>query len=97
MRTVLVILTSLFLALVTVHCGSNARDYEDYGSMSSLTLSDAEHTGGYGRNECLVCHNAALNIHQGSSAIDPERLVQLAREQGEAAYCMTCHGANGSQ
>lgn len=91
------------LAVLTfLGCGDDSRDVERYGDITNgtggIVLSDsAEHRGGYGRRQCLVCHNAALNIHRGpNSIINVDELNKAIRDRGEEAYCMTCHGSNGT-
>ena len=82
-------------------CDESHRDLESYGDIASgpggITLiNPAEHYGGYGRRQCLVCHNAALNLHRGpNSLINPDELNRQIRENGEEAYCLVCHGSNG--
>lgn len=89
-------------ALAFSGCGADSRDREDYGDIANgtggIVLSDsAEHRGGYGRRQCLVCHNAALNIHRGpNSIINVDELNKAIHDRGEEAYCMTCHGNNGT-
>lgn len=87
------------IALYTSGCGSESRDVEEYDSESTaVVLQDPEkHMGGYGRRECLVCHNTALNVHRGKkSLIDADALNEAARNGDEAGYCLKCHGANGT-
>ena len=85
-----------------IACGSDVRDRENYGNLSSppgaIILNDPiKHMGGYGRHECLVCHNAALNIHQRPGAgIDINALNKAIQNGGESSYCLTCHGQNGT-
>lgn len=94
---ILLLLSILFLYA----CDESQRDLEWYGDITNgpggITLiNPQEHMGGYGRGQCLVCHNAVLNIHRGAnSVINPDALNQLARDNGEEAYCLTCHGPNG--
>lgn len=93
-------LLSLWL-LSTIACGSGKRDIENYGdvtrSAGGIPLIDPnEHLGGWGRKDCLLCHNAALNVHRGpGSVIDVDALNQAIRTKGESAYCLSCHGPNG--
>jgi hypothetical protein len=83
-------------------CGPQTRDRENYGDLSSpagaIILDNPEkHMGGYGRSECLVCHNASLNIHRREGAnIDVEELNTSIRNGGESAYCLRCHGRHGT-
>ena len=80
-------------------CGDETRDVENYGSGNAITVlrSSAQHSGGYGRSECLVCHNTALNVHrEKGSLIDADQLNEAARNNNEAEYCIRCHGLNGT-
>jgi hypothetical protein len=99
-------LTSINFVLILVplilgSCGSPSRDRENYGDLSSpagaIKLDNPEkHMGGYGRHDCLVCHNAVLNIHRREGAnIDIEQLNANIRNGGESSYCLICHGRNG--
>lgn len=93
------LLLLLFLALT--HCGPDTKDRENYGNITQtpggITLIDPdEHVGGYGKKECLVCHQAALNIHRSpTSPVNADTLLEEIKKQGEAKYCLTCHGPNG--
>ncbi|MEQ1665662.1 MAG: hypothetical protein ABL927_09835, partial [Bdellovibrionales bacterium] len=57
-----------------------SRDLENYGDINQspggiALVTPAEHPGGWGRRECLLCHNAALGIHRGpNSPIDAAAL-----------------------
>ncbi len=98
-------LNALFLLLISLSSchDSKSHDLEDYGDLSNsptgIALNDPEkHVGGWGRRDCLLCHNAALNIHRASTNIvDAETLNQLIRENGLSTYCLKCHGPNGIQ
>ncbi len=97
----LAILSQLLVA--TVGCGSDVRDRENYGDLGSMPGaiildSPAKHWAGWGRKDCLLCHNAALNIHQRPGAsIDVDKLNREIKNGGESRYCLTCHGSNGIQ
>ena len=94
-------LSLLLILLLLGSCSRNGRDRESYGDISGspggISLIDpAEHMGGYGRKQCLVCHNADLNIHRGPYAvINADALNVLIRNNGLEAYCLTCHSDNG--
>ncbi len=97
-------ITFLLLILLTLlACSRNGRDREFYGNISEtpggLALVDPnEHQGGWGRPQCLVCHNADLNIHRGPySVLNAEALNVLIRNNGLSAYCLGCHSNNGIQ
>ncbi|OFZ20324.1 MAG: hypothetical protein A2Z20_04490 [Bdellovibrionales bacterium RBG_16_40_8] len=87
--------------IIFTSCGQN-HDLEDYGDITqspggiNLTLP-AEHVGGWARSQCLVCHNASLNIHRGkNSYIDVDELNRVIEKNGESKYCMKCHSPNGA-
>ena len=94
MRIAAKFLTSfeLFSLVLLGACGPDSRDRENYGDITvspgGISLIDpSEHRGGYGRRECLVCHNASLNLHRGPSAgIDVDQLNRDIRAGGEATY-----------
>ena len=89
------------LALIgfVVAC-SDPKDYEDYGDIKNspggLALSDPdEHRGGWGRSDCLLCHNVEKNIHRrSSSTVDPDAIADKARQEG-TQFCFNCHMGNG--
>lgn len=79
------------------------RDLENYGDLSTtpggiVIIDPEEHVGGYGREECLVCHQTALNLHRSKGSLigDVDELNQLIRQNGESKFCLTCHGSNGT-
>jgi hypothetical protein len=92
---------SFVFALVSTACGPDLRDRENYGDLSSppgaILLNDQnKHSAGWGRSDCLLCHNASLNIHQRpGSGIDINALNQAIINGGESVYCLKCHGTNG--
>ena len=83
-------------------CGPDTRDRENYGDLSSppgaiILANPEQHMGGFGRHECLVCHNAVLNIHRRpGAAINVEELNRRISNGRESEYCLTCHGGNGT-
>jgi hypothetical protein len=91
----------ILICLLIINCGSSNRDLEYYGDITNSPgginlVTPSEHKSGWGRRECLLCHNAALGIHRGpDSVIDAEALNEEARNNGGSAYCLTCHGPNG--
>lgn len=94
----------LFLSVAlqfVIACGPDVHDRENYVNVAknpgAIILNDPQkHMGGYGRNECLVCHNLSLNVHRRPEAmIDVDELNRQIRANGEAKYCLTCHGKNG--
>ena len=97
-----IILITTAVTLFNACSPQSSRDRENYGDLSSppgaIILDNPEkHMGGYGRNECLVCHNAVLNIHRREGAnIDLDELNTNIRNGGESAYCLRCHGKNGT-
>lgn len=87
--------------LAILSCGKEERDLENYGDLAKkpngILIDASNHYGGFGRGECLVCHNASLNLHKGpDSNINADELNKLIATQGEAKFCMTCHGKNGT-
>lgn len=91
--------TVILLAIILCNCGDEGKDHEDYNTSSNdIVLIDPEkHAGGYGRKECLVCHNAALNLHRSpNSVINVDQLNEAIRNNGESKFCLSCHGANGT-
>ncbi len=88
------------LSLAAVNCGSATNQGEDYGDIlateSGLVLVESEHTYGWGRSDCLVCHNLE-NIHlvdNSGLGIDVDAIHEQTLEEGEDS-CFTCHGTNG--
>jgi hypothetical protein len=80
--------------------GSHNRDVENYGdlvnSSGGIVLNEQKHIGGWGRKDCLLCHNAALNLHRDpNTTVNADSLNALIRNNGYSKYCMTCHGTNG--
>lgn len=96
---VLLILSILFLVLgceVEEH-----HELENYGDIENgpggIALSDPyEHRTGWGKKDCLMCHNVALNVHRNAgSPLNADQIVEQARTRGESRYCLTCHSGNG--
>lgn len=94
--SILLVLFSLFLFA----CGSVEDNGENYGdildSPDGLILTEEEHQFGWGRSECIMCHNLN-NIHtvdRTGLGIDVEAIQEQTFEEGEAS-CPTCHGTNG--
>jgi hypothetical protein len=85
----------------TYACNNKSRDLENYGDITTSPgginlVTPAEHPGGWGRRECLLCHNASLGIHRGpNSSIDADALNDLIRQNNGSVFCLTCHGPNG--
>ncbi|MGZ3721888.1 MAG: hypothetical protein ACXVA9_03085 [Bdellovibrionales bacterium] len=92
----------LILMVLLIACeGSRNRDLENYGDITNrpggaaINSSD-QHLGGWGRKDCLMCHNVAYNVHRAAgSPIDADQLNQLIQNNGYSAYCLKCHGPNG--
>jgi hypothetical protein len=97
-----IIILGLVASLALLSCrGQKSRDLEDYGDITNspggiaLTSPD-EHVGGWGRSDCLLCHNASLNIHRRpGSPVDADALNELVKKNGGSQYCLNCHGPNG--
>ncbi len=94
----------LFLSCsLMLNCGDLADDAgENYGNIldspNSLELTEGEHIAGWGREDCLMCHNLN-NIHRNNLTdidLDVEAIQDQTYEQGEGV-CMNCHGTNGTE
>lgn len=92
----------LSVMLITLSgCGAEVEDFgENYGDLldspSGLVLTEDEHIYGWGRDDCLTCHNLN-NIHLENRTdlnIDVEAIQDDTFEDGEAG-CSACHGTNG--
>lgn len=97
-KSILMISLSIFLL---GSCQGGERQTENYGDINqspdgkSLTIS-AEHQGGWGRSQCLLCHNSSLNIHRNAnSLVDADAINTSVIQNGGSKYCLTCHGDNG--
>jgi hypothetical protein len=89
-------LLGLCLLLVLTGCNPNStRDREDYGVITNTQITDrAQHPAGWGRRDCLLCHNVS-NIHRRPGApVDGDSIAQMARDNGPG-ICLICHGTNG--
>jgi hypothetical protein len=86
----------IFLCLILMSCGQKDKYREDYGLLASTQLTvSSKHMGGYGRTQCLLCHNASLNIHRRIGAAYPgDTAAQVAKING-VETCLSCHGTNG--
>ena len=88
------------MSVVIAGCGNASREREDYGDIQNRAggvalSSETQHERGWGRRECVLCHNIELNVHQGKdSLVDPKDIVNGFNRGGDA-YCLTCHGPNG--
>lgn len=95
----------LLVLLTLVGCGEgiHVRQVEDYGDVVQgpggiQLVSQSEHAAGWGRRDCLLCHNAVYTLHRNvNSNLDAEAMTQTARSYGESypVYCLSCHGPNG--
>jgi hypothetical protein len=100
------------LSMLLAACGSDgANDSENYGNIlnspAGLILVEEEHQTGYGRPDCLVCHNTN-NIHTvnrtglpscdevtpPASCIDLDEVQAIVSDGGQSS-CALCHGTNG--
>ena len=65
-------------------------------SPGGLALTEAEHPAGWGRSDCMLCHQAAA-IHTASCASAPVDLAAVREEADpeDTRTCVACHGANG--
>jgi hypothetical protein len=101
----------LFLAA----CGSGSTiESEDYGNLlnspAGLVLVLEEHPTGYGRPDCLACHesrsshvvnrtglpecSAAPEALPNEGCVDLPEIRRIIRNQGQDS-CILCHGDNG--
>ena len=95
---------SFLLLVLLVSCAKPDHQREDYGDISQgpsgIVLADAsEHQGGWGRKDCLTCHNARFNIHRRAGAnMDVDALnADILAQPIPTKACMTCHGKNGTE
>ena len=90
--------------LIVAACGTEgSQEPEDYGNLlaspGGLIVLQEEHPDGWGRPDCLGCHNAA-NIHVVNRTGLPDAQIDLpgtralVQAQGQAS-CPQCHGDNG--
>lgn len=93
----------IFLSIIMglVGCGDSKLTGEDYGdilaSPSGLTLTEAEHSTGWGKTECSACHNFN-NIHlvdRSGTGINMPAIQNTVFTGGNGS-CATCHGNNGN-
>ena len=96
------VISALVLGLSLMGCpDSKQRDLENYGDLPNqpggIALNSPEqHVGGWGRRDCLLCHNAAFILHRyPGGQIDAIQLNQLIRANRYSQYCLGCHGPNG--
>jgi hypothetical protein len=100
MKRVVLLLCILVGVFLHSGCGED-RQFEYYGDITTgpggISLIDPnEHPGGFGRWQCLTCHNATrIHRNPGSAIANPDLLNQLVKSNGLAAYCLICHGPNG--
>ncbi|MGZ3739556.1 MAG: hypothetical protein ACXVB9_09305 [Bdellovibrionota bacterium] len=93
---------TLLATLLLCGCGSPTRDRENYGDLSTapsaiLLDSQDKHPHGWGRKDCLACHNVQLNVHRRpGNGIDVDSLNRLIMNNGGSLYCQKCHGTNGT-
>ena len=88
----------LILIFILISCGQTEKYREDYGLITNTNLTiSSQHMGGYGRSQCLICHNASLNIHRRSGAsISPEAInLEIIANGVENTCLLKCHTGNG--
>lgn len=102
----------LALALVLLSaCGTDGSlQSEDYGNLldspAGLVVAEVEHPTGWGRPDCLACHETR-NIHAVNrtglpncsdtvteACLDLDGIRAIVRDQGQNG-CAACHGENG--
>lgn len=81
-------------------CGSSeVSEGENYGDLlntaQGLTLTQGEHTIGWGNTQCTLCHNLE-NIHlvDRTGVTDIKAVYNRAINEGISG-CSVCHGNNG--
>ncbi|OGQ48166.1 MAG: hypothetical protein A3H42_06805 [Deltaproteobacteria bacterium RIFCSPLOWO2_02_FULL_46_8] len=89
-----------FVAFCLTACGGTTTNGgEDYGDILStsqgLTLTQSEHTIGWSKSECTMCHNLE-NIH----LVDRTGVTDIVAVHNQAIRdgitgCAACHGTNG--
>lgn len=91
-----------FTLLLLMGCHvEEKRELENYGNIvngpGGIALTDpAEHRSGWGKKDCLLCHNVALNVHRNSGTqLDADAIIEQAKSRGESRYCLSCHTGNG--
>jgi hypothetical protein len=92
---------ALAAALMTA-CGNDAEpESDDYGNLlaspAGLVVVEEEHPTGWGRPDCLGCHEVR-KMHvvnrTGVADLDMEAIREIVREEGNES-CVDCHGTNG--
>jgi hypothetical protein len=101
-------------ACLLAACGNDgAQEGEDYGNLlaspGGLLVLEVEHPTGWGRPDCVACHerrNAhnenrtglanCEDVADDTNCIDLEEVRDLIRRQGQQS-CPQCHGDNGVQ
>lgn len=111
----MLVLVLSWALLLAAGCGTNGdEEGEDYGDILSspagLVLVEEEHMTGWGRPDCLQCHELR-NIHvvnrtglPDCNDVDPAvetcldlgEIQSITRHDGEQT-CSLCHGDNGVQ
>jgi len=106
---------ALLWTLILAGCGNNgSEESDDYGdilnSPAGLVLVEEEHTAGWGRPDCFLCHEIR-NMHvvnrtglPNCDDVDPAletcldlgEIQSIIRNGGEQS-CALCHGDNGVQ
>jgi hypothetical protein len=92
----------IFLVTSLLSCGTDNYDTgENFGDLldspSDLVLIEEEHSFGWGRSDCYMCHNLN-NIHLEDRTdinLDMEDIQDMTFE-GDEETCQICHGDNGS-
>ena len=101
-----VLITLLLTSLITLGCSDEEQlspPKEDHGDIfinNNLTfaVSQKTHPTGWGKANCLVCHNVN-NIHKvdriSALSINLPRIERTIDAQGLKS-CTNCHGSNGT-
>lgn len=106
------IVVAILCCLLLAACGSDGpEDGEDYGNLlaspGGLLVLQEEHPTGWGRPDCLTCHNLrsshiknrtglpdCQDVPPGTACIDLDEIQSIIRAQGQSS-CPQCHGDNG--
>lgn len=94
--------TLLCLLLFFAGCGDVDPSLgENFGNIlqtaAGLTLTEGEHTIGWGESNCFLCHQAD-NIHRTDrtgGTVDVVAIQDQVRDEGVSS-CSICHGTNGA-
>jgi hypothetical protein len=89
----LLVICGLSFACTKYNAGENYGKL--YYSKQSLVLTKEEHSIGWEKEKCFLCHNIE-NIHldRADNEVDFNEIRNMVKEDGES-ICTKCHGNNG--